>query len=402
MFRLMGLHAPNQFRIGEEARRILGAAGLGFALLLLAGLWEDGSLSGTALGRAWLSGVVLEVGSRRGFAWLVLHSRSPERRRVRALIVGTGEEATCLARRLRNAKTPFEPLGTVEPSDGGSGSDGLCKPGMVERVLDAVRKDGVECIFVSPAAAANGVLPLVRAGRLAEAEVRIVTELPTILGSSIRVEEVGGYAMLCLRPATLSGPKAAVKRAFDLVAATLALVLLLPLMAAAAAAIKLTSPGPVIYRQPRVTKGGRVFTMYKFRTMVTGEENGSAGEPIDPAVPYFKIREDRRVFKAGRVLRRLSIDELPQLVNVIRGDMSLVGPRPLWLPQVADKLEALHPRHDVRAGITGWWQVNGRSDLPAEDAFRFDAAYVESWSLSLDLYILLRTVLAVLSRRGAY
>jgi lipopolysaccharide/colanic/teichoic acid biosynthesis glycosyltransferase len=142
--------------------------------------------------------------------------------------------------------------------------------------------------------------------------------------------------------------------------------------------------------------------MYKFRTMATDDAGQSANVSIDPALPYFKMREDPRVFRLGRLLRSLSIDELPQLINVIRGDMSLVGPRPLWALQVGNDLDALSTRHDVRAGITGWWQVNGRSDVPAEEAFRLDAAYVECWSLSLDLYILLRTVGAVVSRRGAY
>ena len=173
-------------------------------------------------------------------------------------------------------------------------------------------------------------------------------------------------------------------------------------MVAAAVAVRLTSPGPAIYRQARVTRGGRVFTMYKFRTMVTGDEPDPAALPIDPAVPYFKLREDPRVSRIGRLLRSLSIDELPQLVNVIRGDMSLVGPRPLWVAQVAGNLDILAARHEVRAGITGWWQVNGRSDLPPDEAFRLDAAYVENWSLSLDLYILTRTIGAVISRRGAY
>ena len=220
--------------------------------------------------------------------------------------------------------------------------------------------------------------------------------------SCFQHRRLSGYATLCLGPATLSGPKAAAKRVFDVVISTLILIVLLPLMAAVAVAIKLSSPGPVIYRQARVTKGGRVFTMYKFRTMATDDADQPAVVSIDPALPYFKMREDPRVFRLGKVLRSLSIDELPQLINVIRGDMSLVGPRPLWTLQIGNDLDTLSTRHDVRAGITGWWQVNGRSDVPAEEAFRLDAAYVECWSLSLDLYILLRTAGAVVSRRGAY
>src|SRR2546423_1501343 len=160
--------------------------------------------------------------------------------------------------------------------------------------------------------------------------------------------------------------------------------------------------GAALPGQPRVPGGGRVFTLYKSGTMVPRGGVDAAPPPIDPTVAYFKLREDPRIFRVGRFLRSVSIDELPQLLNVIRGDMSLVGPRPLWVLQVADNLELLAVRHKVRAGITGWWQVNGRSDVSPEQAFGLDAAYVENWSLSLDLYILLRTVGAVLSRRGAY
>jgi exopolysaccharide biosynthesis polyprenyl glycosylphosphotransferase len=290
----------------------------------------------------------------------------------------------------------------VEPADVGGSSDGTTGKREAGRLGDVMRACAVGCVFVSPAVAANGVLPVVRAGREEQAEVRVFTQLPAILSSRVSVEPVGGYATLCFKPVRLSGPKAAVKRAFDVVVATLALLAAFPVMAAAAVAIRLTSRGPVLYRQARVTRGGRVFTMYKFRTMVAGDAVDHAAPPIDPTEPYFKLREDPRIFRVGRFLRSMSIDELPQLLNVIRGDMSLVGPRPLWVLQVADNLELLAVRHEVRAGITGWWQVNGRSDVSPEQAFHLDAAYVENWSLSLDLYILLRTVGAVLSRRGAY
>jgi exopolysaccharide biosynthesis polyprenyl glycosylphosphotransferase len=267
---------------------------------------------------------------------------------------------------------------------------------------DLMRARSVNCVFISPGVAPSGVLPIIRAGREGQTEIRMFTSLPAILSSRVSVEPVGGYATLCLKSATLSGTRAAAKRAFDIMVATAVLIAAFPLMVATALAVRLTSPGPVIYRQARVTKGGRVFTMYKFRTMVTCDAPDPAGAPIDAAVPYFKLREDPRVSRIGRPLRSLSIDELPQLFNVIRGDMSLVGPRPLWVAQVADNLNLLAARHEVRAGITGWWQVNGRSDVPPEEAFRLDAAYVENWSLSLDLYILARTVGALISRRGAY
>jgi exopolysaccharide biosynthesis polyprenyl glycosylphosphotransferase len=413
VFHLMGLYRPSRFSPGEEVRRILAAAGVGTTLVLLAGLLPGDSLSPGALGRAWLAAVGLEIAARWGIGCVGCHFGKSRGRPVRTLVVGARQEVACLADRLRSADPRFDLLGYVELPTGngfpdgrlggeGAGSNGFPRSCDTEDLRAAIHQNAVECVVISPAVPAEQALPILRAGRQAGADLRVFTALPAILTSRVKVEQVGGYATLCLGPATLSGPKAAVKRVVDVVISTLTLILLLPLMSAVAAAIKLCSPGPVIYRQARVTKGGRVFTMYKFRTMATDDAGQSSSVSIDPALPYFKMREDPRVFRLGRLLRSLSIDELPQLINVIRGDMSLVGPRPLWTLQVGNDLDALSTRHDVRAGITGWWQVNGRSDVPAEEAFRLDAAYVESWSLSLDLYILLRTVGAVVSRRGAY
>jgi exopolysaccharide biosynthesis polyprenyl glycosylphosphotransferase len=407
-FQVMGLHIPRRFSAGEEIRRIFGAAGVGLPLVMLAGLWPAGSHSPTSVGVTWLFAVGLEVTTRTGRFWLEHLSKGSRNARVRTLIVGPREEALRLADRLRSASTRFDstrfdPLGYVEPAGADARRGGMAETNNeAGNLRDLMRARSVNCVFISPGVAPNGVLPIIRAGREGEAEVRVFTSLPAILSSRISVEPVGGYATLCIKPATLSGPKASVKRVFDIVVAALVLIAALPLMVAAAVAVRLTSPGPAIYRQARITKGGHVFTMYKFRTMVTGDEPDPGAAPIDPAVPYFKLREDPRVSRIGRLLRSLSIDELPQLFNVIRGDMSLVGPRPLWVVQLAGNLDILAARHEVRAGITGWWQVNGRSDVPPEEAFRLDAAYVENWSLSLDLYILARTIGAVTSRRGAY
>ena len=413
VFQLMGLYRPSRFSPGEEVRRILAAAGVGTTVVLLGGLLPGDSISPAALGRAWLAAVGLEIAARWAIAWAGCHFGKSRGRPVRTLVVGPSQEAACLADRLRSADPRFDLLGYVELPTGngspdgrlggeGAGSNGLPRSCDAEDLRAAIRQNAAECVVISPAVPAEEALPILRAGRQAGADLRVFTALPAILISRVKVEQVGGYATLCLGPATLSGPKAAVKRVFDVVISTLTLILLLPLMVAVAVAIKLSSPGPVIYRQARVTKGGRVFTMYKFRTMATDDADQPAVVSIDPALPYFKMREDPRVFRLGKLLRSLSIDELPQLINVIRGDMSLVGPRPLWTLQIGNDLDTLSTRHDVRAGITGWWQVNGRSDVPAEEAFRLDAAYVECWSLSLDLYILLRTAGAVVSRRGAY
>jgi lipopolysaccharide/colanic/teichoic acid biosynthesis glycosyltransferase len=179
--------------------------------------------------------------------------------------------------------------------------------------------------------------------------------------------------------------------------ASAALAVSLPLWGAIAIAIRLSSPGPALFHQERVTKGGRVFRMHKFRTMRIDVDT-----PVDTSAPFFKLESDPRLTPIGRVLRRLSLDELPQFWNVLKGDMSLVGPRPLPADQVAANLELLGPRHEVPAGVTGWWQINGRSGVRPEEAVHLDQFYIENWSLSLDLYIVLKTFGAVLGQNGAH
>lgn len=207
-----------------------------------------------------------------------------------------------------------------------------------------------------------------------------------------------------LKPPILSGADWAIKRAFDLAVSTLVVLAGLPLWLVIAAAVKLTSPGPVFYRDPRVGVGEERFSMLKFRTMVADagvrQDELEAMNEADGAL--FKLRRDPRVTRVGRLLRRLSLDEVPQVLNVLRGEMSLVGPRPLPLRDYG-QLESWHrKRYNVLPGITGLWQISGRSNLSFDDLVRLDFYYLENWSIWLDVSILLKTVPAVLGRRGAY
>jgi lipopolysaccharide/colanic/teichoic acid biosynthesis glycosyltransferase len=209
------------------------------------------------------------------------------------------------------------------------------------------------------------------------------------------------------------------KRPLDILGALVALLLLSPLMIATAIAVKFTSPGPVIFRQTRLGRGGRPFAFYKFRSMVTGNNDqihrdyvksliNGENQKVDQAsgagaaTPLYKIKADPRVTRVGRFIRRTSIDELPQLFNVLKGDMSLVGPRPP-LPYEAENYRSWHLRRllDVRPGITGLWQVEGRSRVTFDEMVRMDLRYMRGCSLALDLRLLARTVLVVLRDDGA-
>jgi lipopolysaccharide/colanic/teichoic acid biosynthesis glycosyltransferase len=210
--------------------------------------------------------------------------------------------------------------------------------------------------------------------------------------------------LFTLRPPVLEGVEFIGKRAFDLLGSIVLLALLSPVLLVISLAIKLSSRGPVIYRSIRPGIGCRPFHCLKFRTMRVGADaaQDELEELNESDGALFKIRHDPRLTTVGRILRRFSLDELPQIVNVLRGEMSLVGPRPLPIRDF-NKLEEWHKkRYLVLPGITGLWQVSGRSELNSDELVRLDFLYLERWSILLDLSILLKTVPAVISRRGAY
>ncbi len=230
-------------------------------------------------------------------------------------------------------------------------------------------------------------------------------------GSGTRVAEwrarlsalwLGSKVLVRVSPPKLLRLQSVIKRGLDVVLASVLLIATLPISITIAAIIAISCGLPVLFKQKRVTKGGRPFTMLKFRTMRMNANRLLSGAHADQTVPFFKVEADPRITRIGAFLRKCSLDELPQLLNVLRGDMSLVGPRPLPVEQVEANRELLMARHEVRAGITGWWQVNGRNNITPDQAVALDRFYVENWSLALDLHILLKTPRAVLTRRGAY
>jgi exopolysaccharide biosynthesis polyprenyl glycosylphosphotransferase len=236
------------------------------------------------------------------------------------------------------------------------------------------------------------------------ADLCVGTGLIDVAPGRARVLASGGMNLVHVVPAALRGPRRWVKEVVERVSATLGAALLLPLMLVVALLVRLDSPGPAIYRQQRVGRDGRLFTMYKFRSMSTSAEDERshlvASNEADGVL--FKIQHDPRVTRVGRWLRRTSLDELPQLLNVVRGEMSLVGPRPALPDEVARYDVDPRRRLVVKPGMTGLWQVSGRSDLSWAESVRLDVRYVDNWSLGLDLAIMVRTLRAVVSRRGAY
>jgi exopolysaccharide biosynthesis polyprenyl glycosylphosphotransferase len=321
--------------------------------------------------------------------------------RRRAVLVGSGANIQAVADALRDSRT-IEPYGFVarSPAPLVSGLRDFRSLEQLERHFDAVD----EVLIADPDFPQDRAVELVDTCHRNGLRVRVAPSTMEILMD--RVEFVPGQALPLfeLKPPVFDGVDFAVKRVFDLVGAMLLLVVLAPLLAVIALAIRTTSRGPVLYRSLRPGIGGRPFACLKFRTMVEGADELQPQLEVRNELggAIFKLRDDPRVTSVGRFLRRWSLDELPQLLNVLRGEMSLVGPRPL--PQRDyDRLADWHrKRYLVLPGMTGLWQVSGRAELDFDELVRLDFLYLEHWSVFLDLSIMLKTIPAVIRARGAW
>jgi exopolysaccharide biosynthesis polyprenyl glycosylphosphotransferase len=401
VFQAFDLYAIQHLAPPEEFRRIIGASSVGIVLLALTSYWSHSSLSRTWVGLTWALAVALELLTRRCWRARMWRLRLDGRLALRTLVVGTSPEAKRLVEILRAPGSGFLPLGYARALDAGhpvGSANSLPVFGGLDELDRLVHEQDVDCLFVASTGISLEEMSRVsQTARRAGTEVRVLANLPQTLTSRLSLLKVGPAVALALKPVRLSGRQAAMKRALDLVVASIALLITAPLWVVIAVAIRLDSRGPVFFSQERVTKDGRVFRMHKFRSMRTG-----ADAALDTTRPFFKLQADPRLTRVGAFLRRFSLDELPQFWNVITGDMSIVGPRPLPADQVAANPELLSPRHVVPAGVTGWWQTNGRSRVTPEEALRLDLFYIENWSPTLDLYILLKTFGAVVGRDGAY
>ena len=234
--------------------------------------------------------------------------------------------------------------------------------------------------------------------------MRVVPDLLQLSLNRVHMDQVAGIPLLGVREMSLTGWNLILKRAMDIVIGGLGALVISPLLAVIAISIRLDSPGPALFRQVRVGRGGRSFTIYKFRSMVENAEDVrrylDAMNEADG--PIFKMKDDPRCTRVGRILRRLSLDELPQLYNVLRGEMSLVGPRPALPSEVAQYQDWHKKRLDVSPGMTGLWQVSGRNKLSFDEMVLLDVYYAENWSPTSDLRIILKTVPLVLIGEGAY
>jgi len=326
----------------------------------------------------------------------------------RVIIVGAGEAGRTVMRTIvARPELGYQIVGFVDdnPDKGSTDLGRLRALGPLENLPRLIEEEAVdEVIITLPWMYHRKIVSIMRECERRNVGARIVPDFFQMSLSQVDVDDLGGIPLVGVREIGFGRTARLIKRGMDIAGAVLGLVLCAPLMALIALAIKLDSPGPVIFSQTRVGIGGRPFLIHKFRSMREGAENEleQLRELNEADGPLFKIRDDPRMTRVGRFLRRFSLDELPQLWNVLRGEMSLVGPRPALPTEVSQYMEWHKKRLEVRPGMTGLWQIRGRCLLSFDEGVLLDIYYIENWSLWLDCKILLDTIPRVLFGEGAY
>ncbi len=399
-----GLYAWQRVREGgPEAIRVLAACTVGGTLALVFPLIsKTGAFSFAAVLYFWIGTSAAMLGLRR----LIRLATTPGPGAVREIvIVGSGPRALKVYRDLCQESTLYRVLGFVDSPALASGETAGLMLGTLEQLESLLMHRAVDEVFIA--------LPVRSRHREIQAAIQVcervgvrakyLADVFDHVAAKPRGEESGEFAFTAMVMAP-EDHRMVLKRAIDVAGALIALAIALPVMVVSAIAIKLTSPGPAFFVQERYGFNRRRFRMFKFRTMVAGAETAQASleDRNEAEGPVFKIKDDPRITGVGKLLRRTSVDELPQLVNVLMGDMSLVGPRPLPVRDVRRFSEAaLMRRFSMRPGITCLWQISGRSNVGFEDWIKLDLRYIDEWSLGRDFLILARTLPAVLKGNGA-
>ncbi len=394
----------------QEYRRVFQASVWLIALLALLSYASDIPVARGYVLVAFPLGTAALVAARWvARKWLVAR-RSSGSLTDAVLLVGDRRHVEALVVAL--ARTPgagYQVVGAcVDGVPVGTTVAGVSVLGAESDVVIQALAQGVDVVAVSSSSGlgSHGLRKLGWSLEQTEIKLVVAPEIMDVAGPRLVTRPVQGLPLLHVEAPVFTGPRRLFKSLIDRGAATLGLLVLLPFFLSVAAIVRLSDPGPALFRQRRIGRGGRPFSMMKFRTMVADAEAQlpALREANEGAGPLFKLKADPRVTKAGAFLRRHSIDEVPQLLNVLRGDMSLVGPRPPLPSEVADYDPDTHRRLKVKPGMTGLWQISGRSDLSWEESVRLDLYYVENWTPWLDLMILWRTVKVVVrpGSHGAY
>jgi exopolysaccharide biosynthesis polyprenyl glycosylphosphotransferase len=397
LFKIAGLYDRDQLRLVhstlDEAPLLVQLTGLyALSVTILQPFLLAGSLGRGQIAALWLASFVAIMGGRLVARWLAGRA-SP---RERCLVIGAQERAERIREKLSASRARATVVATLPLADDDVAS--LLDPESMRHIVDELQ---VHRIVIAPTTTDTGdVVELIRVAKGAGVRVSVLPRLLEVVGSAVEFEDIDGLTMLGVPPFGLTKSSRSLKRAFDLIITSIGLVVVGPIIALIAAAVRLDSKGPVFFRQVRVGRDGCHFAIIKFRSMVVDadEQKERLREFNEVGDGMFKLSSDPRVTRVGRVLRRTSLDELPQLFNVMRGEMSLVGPRPLVTDEDARVLGLDRSRLHLTPGMTGPWQVLG-TRVPMQEMVGIDYLYVASWSLWLDVKLLVRTARHVL-RRG--
>jgi exopolysaccharide biosynthesis polyprenyl glycosylphosphotransferase len=422
LYRLRG-----EFSFVDDSIRIFKATAIGSLLIVAAAFLYRGGFEFRAFSYArgvFVVDFFLVLVGVIAIRFVIRSAQTLARQRqinlIPTLVVGRGPEAALFIREMRERPAlGYRVIGIVDtqpPEAHGIGNyEGVPVIATLEGLPEAIRDSGAnEVIIADPQVSGDALFEvMMRCGRRRGVEFRIAPSLFNCLPRKTEIDQIGVLPMIRLFREPLSSSARMLKRTFDIVCSALAIVLLFPLWLLLALLIKLGSKGPVFYTQERVGMDGRLFLLYKFRTMIADADPelhreyqrafiaGRAEANLGNAQkPTYKLLADPRITPVGKLLRRTSLDEVPQLLNVLMGDMSVVGPRPP-IPYEVEAYELWHrKRLDMKPGLTGLWQVSGRNRLPFEEMVRLDLFYIENWSLLLDLQILLRTGFVMIGREG--
>ena len=407
---VFGLYSDNDLLtwasgLTDAPRALVAALVLAWPVLGIATVLDPGAPALLAIVATALTAGLDGVGRALGRGWA--HRIAPLRQRT--VIVGSGMVADRLADRLeRHGEFGLQTIGLVDDDVHTlNGNQHLAKLGALDQLDEVLEECEVDRVIIAFSRASHQqLLSCIRTCRDHRVAVDVVPRLFELLDGAQSLNQVGGLPLLSIGAPPLNAASRVAKRGLDILGSAFLLIILSPLLIAIAIAIKIDSRGPVFFRQVRAGRGNSQFKLIKFRSMYRdAEERKRQYEKENEATDgvMFKIKRDPRITRVGGFLRRYSLDELPQLLNVLVGEMSLVGPRPLILKEAKHAAQNWHARRlDLRPGITGLWQVSGRSDLPFQEMIRFDYQYVSGWSLARDVEILLATVPVVISGRGAY
>jgi len=410
LFKLLGLYDRKDITsTADEASSIFGATIIGtLVLLALLFLYRGFWFSRGVLLYALLICSTLMVLSRY---ILNMIQRELYRRGIgirRTLIIGAGDIGRALAQKMVNEKEiGYKAVGFLDddPDKRGKVFNGIPVSDSTVNIKNQIRQLNISEVIVSTSRLEpQKVLDIITECESEGVEFKLVPGILELIASRISTDDIGGIPLLTVREIKLQGMNAMTKRLMDIFVSLFVLSILSPILLLVIVLIKLESRGPVLFSQTRMGKDGKTFKLYKFRSMISGAESmfESVVAQKGGDIIRFKAKDDPRITLFGKILRKFSIDEIPQLINVLAGHMSLVGPR----PPVPIEVERYTPWHKkrlrVRPGLTGLWQVSGRSELPFEDMVRLDIYYIENWSLWMDVRIILRTIPTVLFGTGAY